>query len=234
VSGDDGKKKVIDLVDEVQEGFVSPSPELEEALREAEAAVGGGEPPADSDPPPEGAAGSDPAADAELEALRSQLEESGDRLIRLQADFENFRKRAAREREETLHFGAQNLVKDLLSVVDNLDRALEHVRQSDGGDLEGLLQGVELVRRELMGVFEKHHVTAVEALGETFDPSVHEAIAQAPDAEVQPNTVIDVLQKGYQLRNRLVRPARVVVAKAPDASEQARESGESGPGRPTG
>ncbi len=234
MSEDGGKRETIDLTDEV-EGVVAPSPELAEALREAEAAVSGGAPPAPAEDPPEGEnPGGDPVGAGEYEALMGQLADSSDRLLRLQADFENFRKRAAREREETVHFGAQNLVKDLLSVVDNLDRALDHVRQSGGGDLESLLQGVELVRRELMGVFEKHHVTAVEALGEAFDPSVHEAIAQAPDANVQPNTVIDVLQKGYQLRNRLVRPARVVVAKTPDVPDDEMESSESGSGGSTG
>ena len=87
---------------------------------------------------------------------------------------------------------------------------------------------------ELLGVFEKHHVTTVDALGEAFDPSVHEAIAQAPDGNVVPNTVIDVLQKGYQLRDRLVRPARVVVARAPDEADEAKESSESGSGESTG
>jgi len=228
------KKKTIDLVDEVDEaveGFVSPSPELEQALRDATAAVEGHARPISSKSP----LGDDPPGDpsAEEEALREQLSESGDRLMRLQADFENFRKRAAREREESHHFGAQNLVKDLLSVVDNLDRAIDHARQSGGGDLEGLLQGVELVHRELLGVFEKHHVTTVDALGKAFDPSIHEAIAQAPDGSVQPNTVIDELQKGYQLRDRLVRPARVVVAKAPEGSDESKESSTSGSGEST-
>jgi molecular chaperone GrpE len=202
--------------------MLAPNPELEAALREAEEAVSGGE---------RESGGEDPSG--EPEDLLIQLAESSDRLLRLQADFENFRKRAAREREESVRFGAQNLVKDLLSVVDNLDRAIAHARQSDGADLEGLLQGVELVHRELLGAFEKHHVKSIEAQGEAFDPAVHEAIAQTPDASVEPNTVIDVLQKGYQLRERLIRPARVVVAKAPEATET-KDSSESGPGESTG
>ena len=172
-------------------------------------------------------------APPQVELLLTRVSESSDRLLRLQADFENFRKRASREREETLRFGAQNLIKDLLSAVDNLDRAIDHARQSDGGDLEGLLQGVELVRRELLTAFEKHHVTGIDAQGVAFDPALHEAIAQAPDGSVEPNTVIDVLQKGYLLRDRLIRPARVVVSKAPGEDEGTGNS-ERGPGESTG
>jgi molecular chaperone GrpE len=212
---------------------LAPSPELEAALREAEESIPepGQRRAAEGAAEPEG--GDDPS---QGEALLAELEESRDRLLRLQADFENFRKRAAREREEMARFGAQNLVKDLLSVVDNLDRALDHARRSDGGDLEGLLQGVELVHRELLGVFEKHHIQTVDARGQTFDPALHEAIAQMPDGSVEPNTVIDELQKGYQLRDRLIRPARVVGATAPEAPQNTgnEDSGESGPGESTG
>ena len=151
----------------------------------------------------------------EANRLQSQLAESNDRLLRLQADFENFRRRAAREHREAMQFGPQNVVKDLLSVVDNLGRAIEHARRSDGGDLQGLLQGVELVQRELLSVLEKHHVTEVDALGKPFNPAFHEAVAQVPDGSVPANTVIEVLQKGYQLRDRLLRPAQVVVSQGP-------------------
>jgi len=164
----------------------------------------------------------------EVVRLREELSASHDRLLRLQADFDNFRKRALREREEALQFGPQILVKDLLSVVDNLARAIDHARQSGGGDLEGLLQGVELVLRELESVLAKNHVREVEALGKSFNPAQHEAMAQVPNASVEPNTIVEVLQKGYQLRERLIRPARVIVARAPDAPDAGGEaSGES-------
>ena len=103
-------------------------------------------------------------------------------------------------------------------MVDNLERAIAHARESGGGDLASFLQGVELVQRELLSIFEKNHVTEIEALGKPFDPSLHEAMAQVESGAVPPNTVIDVLQKGFQLRDRLVRPSRVIVAKAPDGS----------------
>ena len=204
--------------EETSGGTIEPSPELEEALREAAAAVSDADPareqsevlleePVESSP------------EDEVARLREEVAASHDRLLRLQADFDNFRKRAQRDREDALQYGPQNLVKDLLSVVDNLGRAIDHARQSEGGDLEGLLQGVELVRRELESVLSKHHVREVEALGTAFNPAYHEAMAQIPDATAEPNTVVEVLQKGYQLRERLIRPARVIVARKPDAPD---------------
>ena len=227
-----------DLPGEEQSGGSIPTdPELEAALREAAEAIPDAPArrrpeAASSQGAPEDGASEAPSErpdlgnllDEEIEAglapevvcaLRDELAETRDRLLRLQADFDNFRKRALKERQDALQYGSQNLFKDLLSVVDNLDRAIGHARESGGGDLETFLQGVELVRRELMGVFGKHHVTEIEALGKPFDPALHEAMAQVEDGSVPPNTVVDVLQKGFALRDRLVRPARVVVAKAP-------------------
>jgi len=187
-------------------GSIPIDPELEAALREATEAVA--DPRAErSDSEPEG---------GDAARLREEVTDAEDRLLRLQAEFENFRKRALRERQEAAQYGSQNLFKDLVSVVDNLERAIAHARESGGGDLASFLQGVELVQRELLSIFEKNHVTEIEALGKPFDPSLHEAMAQVESGAVPPNTVIDVLQKGFQLRDRLVRPARVIVAKAAD------------------
>jgi molecular chaperone GrpE (heat shock protein) len=134
-------------------GALSPSPELEEALREAAEAVE--ERGQARERQRGGAAGPSPR-EAELTA---EVEATRDRYLRLHADFENFRRRASRERLEAEQYGHQNLVKDLLTAVDNLDRAIDHARRSDGGDLESLLQGVELVRRELVAALVKHGVT---------------------------------------------------------------------------
>jgi len=187
-------------------GTISASRELEEALREAAEAVEGRErarteAPAQQAPSPREA------------ELSTDLEATRDRCLRLQADLENFRRRAAKERLEAEQYGHQNLVKDLLTAVDNLDRAIEHARRSDGADLESLLQGVELVRRDLVTALVKHGVAAIEATGRPFDPARHEAMAQAPDDSVAPNTVIEELQRGYVLRDRLLRPARVIVSR---------------------
>jgi molecular chaperone GrpE len=198
------------LAEEASGGSLAPSPELEEALREAEAAVearqaarAGGRGAAS-----EGAE----REDAELRAEKDRLEA---RLIRLQADFDNFRKRTLRERQEALSYGHELVVKDLLPVVDNLERAIEHASASTGADFEGMLQGVELVRRELLSVLAKHGVSTIEAEGEVFDPNLHEALAQMEDEKVPAGRVGRMLQKGYRLRDRLLRPARVMVSRGP-------------------
>jgi molecular chaperone GrpE len=198
-------------------GSLAPNPELEEALRAAAEAVEERRPAAQGG----GAAGdaSSQGGSEGSEDISLELKQTQDRLLRLQADFENFRRRALKEKTEAHQYGHQNLVKDLLSAVDNLDRAIDHASRSGGGDLESLLQGVELVRRDLLGALAKNGVTPIEALGQPFDPALHEAMAQAPDGTVAPNTVIEELQKGYKLRDRLVRPSRVVVARAPDGDE---------------
>jgi len=189
-------------------GTLAPSPELEEALREAAESVEEREKAARKEAP---AAPPEPAA--REDELAGELAATRDRMLRLQADFENFRRRAARERLEAEQYGHQNLVKDLLTAVDNLERAIGHARRSGGGDLEGLLQGVELVRKDLSAALAKHGVAAIEAVGRTFDPALHEAMAQAPDDAIAPNTVVEELQRGYLLRDRLLRPARVIVSR---------------------
>lgn len=206
------------LVEEPTAGTLAPSEELEQAMREAADAIEAQRAEAGpAEPSPEGVAG---AAEEELAQLR-------DRHLRLAADFENFRRRALREREEAHQFGHQNLVKDLLATVDNLARAIEHARQSEAGDLEGLLQGVELVERELLATLAKHGLGVIRAEGERFDPSLHEAMAQVEDETAEEGTVVQVLQPGYVLRDRLLRPARVVVSKRP-ADAAAASEGEPG------
>ena len=189
------------LGEEASGGSVSPSPELEEALREATEAVEARE------------AKREESEVTEPEALRGELADLQEKMIRLQADFDNFRRRALKERQEAHQYGHENLVKDLLASVDNLDRAIEHARKSDGGDFESMLQGVELVQRELLGALANHGVSEIEAGNVAFDPNVHEAMAQKEDDSVPANTVVEVFQKGYRLRDRLLRPARVVVSK---------------------
>ena len=161
----------------------------------------------------------------EYEAAKAELDALRDQHLRLQADFENFRRRGLKERQETQLYGHQNLVKELLPTVDNLDRAIEHADRNASEELQSLLQGVELVRKELLGVLDRFGVTAVEALGQPFDPAVHEAMAQTPAAEVAPNTVVAEMEKGYLLRDRLLRPARVVVSKAADGDRQGTTEG---------
>jgi molecular chaperone GrpE len=204
--------------EEAEGGTLAPSPELEQALREATEAVEGRSASARE-------AKSDPTealiqaykAEAEklgqeLEAAQAEAAASKDRFIRVSADLDNLRRRQIKERQEALQYGHENLVKDLLDTVDNLERAIEHTKGSDAKDLDALLQGVELAQRELVSVLGKHEVVVIEAEGVAFDPNVHEAVAQIEEASVPPGYVARVFQKGYRLRDRLLRPARVVVA----------------------
>ncbi len=230
-SPDEEKSGWETLTEEASGGALPANDELEQALREAAEAVDArraekrdeGDPADPGDEPGEAAAGDGQGAPGEAQEAAEGQGELQERMLRLQADFENFRRRTLKDREEAYNFGHQNLVKELLPTVDNLDRAIEHARQSEGTDLESLLQGVELVRRELLGVLAKYGVSEIEAQGKPFDPAVHEAMAQAPDASVPENTVVRIFQKGYALRNRLLRPAQVVVSVVPQSEEGSAE-----------
>ncbi|AMV70785.1 nucleotide exchange factor GrpE [Desulfuromonas carbonis] len=160
------------------------------------------------------------APDAELEnRLTASLEEAAknwDLYLRTRADLDNYRKRAQREKEDLGRFANENLLRELLPVVDNLERAVAHARESGTGD-GSLLEGVEMTLGQLRKVFERSGVTAVEAVGKPFDPSCHEAMGQLESDELPPGSVIQELQKGYLLNQRLLRPAMVMVSKAPAA-----------------
>src|SRR5215218_4135104 len=146
-----------------------------------------------------------PEAD-ELEALRNENEELISTLQRLQADFDNYRKRAARDQEALVARAGERIVKELLPILDDLERALEAAEQHE----EGRQDGVQLVHRQLEQLLEKEGLAPVETDGQ-FDPHVHEALLTQPSNEDE-GSVIEVLQKGYRLGDRVLRPARVVVA----------------------
>ena len=155
------------------------------------------------------------ALEAELAAAREELRRSNERWVRERADLENVKKRAARERAEATRLGTETLIRDLLPVVDNLERAVEHAES--GGNGQPLVQGVALVLKALREILERHGVTRVDAQGTRFDPAHHEAVAHVESAEHEPNAVIEEHQPGYRLHERLLRPALVTVAKAPTA-----------------
>ena len=144
---------------------------------------------------------------AQAEALANR-----DHYLRARADLDNFRKRAQREKEDLLKFSNETILRELLPVIDNLERALQHAA-TDGE--KGLLQGVELTLGQFSKVLEKFNVVAIEPLGELFDSARHEAMGQIESAEQPANTVVQLLQKGYLLNDRLLRPALVLIAKAP-------------------
>jgi molecular chaperone GrpE len=149
-----------------------------------------------------------------VEELRRQVDEKQDRLLRALAEAENLRRRTQREREEYVRYANESLLRDLVPVLDNLDRALESARTT--GEASGVVGGVELIQRELLKVLERAGVTRYSALGQAFDPTRHEAIARVVSADAKPGTVIGETLPGYQLHNRVLRAALVSVAAAPD------------------
>ena len=147
-----------------------------------------------------------------IAALEKEKRENWDRYLRTAADLENFRKRQRRELDDARFEAKSKVLKEMLPVVDNLERAIEHATQQAG--TSPIVEGVQLVLRQFMSAFERLDVTPVEAAGQPFDPNLHEAISQA-ESDQPPGTVVQVLQRGYRSAERLLRPALVVVAKAP-------------------
>ena len=145
-----------------------------------------------------------------LAALEAERDEAIDRWKRAAADFDNFKKRAAREREEYVAFANERLVTDLLPILDDLERALAAVGEHQEATVE---EGVRLVHRSLESLLERNGVRVIETNGK-FDPHVHEALLSQP-SDAEEGSVIDVVQKGYTIGDRVVRPARVVIAAAP-------------------
>ena len=170
------------------------------------------------------------ATNEELEHLRQELaakeleaKTNYDRFIRQTAELDNVKKRTAREREEISRFANELLIKDLLPVVDNLERAVAHA--SGGGNGKSLVEGVEMVLKGLLDVLAKHGVNQISAVGQPFDPSKHEAMAQVEGENYEPNSVVEELHKGYALRDRLLRPALVSVAKSSKTREKKNDEG---------
>ena len=170
------------------------------------------------DPPGAPAAASDPVAELEqkLAAAEKEKKDNWDRLLRASADLDNVRKRQKRELDDARLDTKNKVLKEMLPVVDNLERAIEHAG-SDPAQ-KPIVEGVQLVLRQFQTAFERLDITAVEAMGQAFDPNLHEAISQQ-ESDQPPGTVIQVLQRGYRAGDRLLRPSLVVVAKAKAAPE---------------
>ena len=148
--------------------------------------------------------------------VTAELAELKDKYLRLGADFDNFRRRSLKERQDLHNYANENLVKELLPIVDNLERAVEHGRKEEQrGDSDNLLQGIELTYRSLTQLLTRQGVVEIQALGQTFDPQIHEAVRRVATSEQSPNTVVEVYQKGYMLKDRMLRPAMVAVATEP-------------------
>jgi molecular chaperone GrpE len=149
--------------------------------------------------------------EAKLKAKEEEAKETYDRLLRTSADFENFKKRTAREMEEFRKYANQSLLKEMLSVVDNLELAINSSNGNKSID-KNLVDGLHLTLSEILRVFEKFDVKPIEAKGKSFDPNFHEAVMREETDEYSENTIISEFQKGYMIHDRLLRPAMVVVA----------------------
>jgi molecular chaperone GrpE len=169
-------------------------------------------------PTPETPANGQPDQVEQLRAQLAEAEQQRDDFRKLaqstQADFENYQKRFQRSLAEERRYAQKPLAADLLPALDNLDRALAAARQAKADD--PLVQGVTMVQGQLLDVLRRHGVTRIEAQGRPFDANLHEAVMQQPSAEQPPETVLQVLEQGYLLHDRVLRPARVIVSKKPD------------------
>jgi molecular chaperone GrpE len=162
-----------------------------------------------------------PSVEIEIERLESELDELRDIHLRKLAEFDNFRKRTERERIEIKRHANEELVRELLPVLDNFERALEHGSETDSGAFH---EGVEMIAKQLFDTLERQGVEIVDPMGEKFSPEFHEAVHRVEDDSLEPGTIASVLAKGYLYNGRLVRPAMVgVVADAPKINEAAPE-----------
>lgn len=153
------------------------------------------------------------STEEEIAALKSQLEKAKEDVLRAQAEVMNIRRRAEGDVEKARKFALERFVGDLLPVVDNLDRALAAI-DLDDESLKPVVEGIELTRKSFLDTLEKNQVKAIDPAGEPFNPEEHQAMTMVPNPDVEPNTVLEVFQKGYSLNGRLIRPAMVVVSKS--------------------
>jgi molecular chaperone GrpE len=158
------------------------------------------------------------AMEEKLESLKQENEEIHDRLLRVSAEFENYKKRAAREMNDFRKFANESFAKAMLPVIDNLDRAIES-SINDKHTGRSVVEGVNMTLKEILKVFDQFSLKPFDSLGETFDPGVHQAVMQETSENHPDNTVLKELQKGYMMHDRLLRPAMVVVSKAKESHE---------------
>lgn len=149
----------------------------------------------------------------EIKSAEEEAQLHHDKLLRVMAEFENFKKRMQREKEDIVKYGNEKLLESLLPSLDDLDRVLDHISPDAGEEAKKIADGVELVRKSFLAALEKHKLKEIPALGEKFDPNVHEAISVVDADDSEPGTIISVHRKGYWLGDRLLRPVMVSVVK---------------------
>ncbi len=158
--------------------------------------------------------------------LEEELQILQDKYMRLAAEFENYKRRAQRDQSDSIRFGNEALLKNLIPIIDNLERAIQFAKEA--GNTGPLLEGVELTHKQFLETIGKVGVQQLCATGNSFDPSVHQAVTQVESEKVEPNTIIEEFQKGYLLHERILRPAMVSVAKEKSALTEPRSTEESG------
>ena len=160
-----------------------------------------------------------------IEELKRSVEEKEEankalqeRMLYFQAEFENFKRLKNKEKQDILKYGNETLIKELLPVLDNLERALDHAAATD--DYKSIHEGVKIIANEFLKVLERAGIERVEALGKKFDPNFHEAFLQEEMGDVEPDTVVTEMQKGYLLNGRLIRPSMVAISKKPESPQE--------------
>jgi molecular chaperone GrpE len=192
---------------------------------------------------PEAMASNEASAEVtgDLEALLAENADMRDKLLRTMADMENLRRRTEREKEDTARYAISNFARDVLTIGDNLRRVIEHVPEEAAGKdpaLKSFLEGVALTERELLKMMEKHGVTRLEPMGQRFDPNQQQAMYEVPTTDVPEGTVVQVMQAGFTIGDRVLRPALVAVSKGgpkpaptPKAGAEEPQGNGFGPGR---
>jgi len=153
-----------------------------------------------------------------VKTLEQEKNDLSDRLLRTMAEFDNYRKRVTREKEGLVKYGTERLALEILPVVDNFERALEQSEQST--DAGPVVDGLKMILKQLLTALEKFEIKPFDSRGEQFNPEIHEAMAQQEHADHEDNTVIEQLQKGYMLGEKMIRPARVIVSRAPAEEDE--------------
>ena len=194
----------------------APDAENDEAAAENDAAA---EEAASGEDTADGTAEADDDGGGSDEDLtpEEEIADLKDKLLRTLADMENLRRRSQKDREDALKYSAANFARDMLSVADNLRRAIESIPEEgdpDGAALVGFIEGIALTERELLSTLERHGIQKIEPMGEKFDPQFHEAMFEIPSADAENGTVLQVVEVGYVIHDRLLRPAKVGIAKA--------------------
>lgn len=170
--------------------------------------------PEPTDVPEVPAEGQEAPEEAAVPSPEDLVKEAEERYVRLYAEFENYKKRTARENEDFRKYANEGVLKEMLGVLDNFERAIAHAKEAEGAG-DKLIEGVELIHKQLLDVLGRQGVTPIAALGAPFDPQVHQAVSQQETGEAEAGTVVDEVQRGFFFRERVLRPAMVVVAKAP-------------------